>query len=162
MSQPLPSEAFTSRQKSYVTYTAPLSVPDAPAVVLLEARSLLSSSGTTGFRTWEAALHLATFLFSPAYNMSIAGMTVLELGAGTGLLSILCSKYLGAAYTLATDGSPEVVSDLKNNLQLNGMNESTDVNAVVLEWGQTSTKEFLGREFGRRGFDLVIGSDVVC
>ena len=61
----LPSESTAVQQKSYVTFTC---LPpnrtiqeddvEEPTLTLLERRHLISGSLTTGFRTWEAALHL--------------------------------------------------------------------------------------------------------
>ena len=64
LSAPLPSEAASVQQKHYVTYSLSLldhglgESDEAPSITLLENRSLISAGGTTGLRTWEAALHL--------------------------------------------------------------------------------------------------------
>lgn len=156
---PLASEA--AQQKCYVTYTAPSSALSCPELTLLEARSLLASSGTTGFRTWEAALFLGTYLSSSAGLDLIKGKTVLELGAGTGFLSILCAKHLGARYVLSTDGSTEIVNDLDSNLIINGLGKSNLINTAVFEWGHTLCADlFNGLEEGIY-YDLVLGADVV-
>ena len=65
----VPSEADSAQQKAFVTYSYPLhsaddSVSEDEAVTLLEARSVISGSGTTGLRTWEAALLLGSYLSS--------------------------------------------------------------------------------------------------
>jgi protein-L-isoaspartate O-methyltransferase len=105
ISEPVPAEAISVQQKSYVTYTlsALTKNPDiTPTITLLEARTILAASGTVGLRTWEAALFFGNYLLQ---NPSlIEGKSILELGAGTGYLSILCSKYMGASHVLATDG----------------------------------------------------------
>ncbi len=161
MGQPLPSESTAAQQKSYVTYTAPLPGPKAAQVTLLEAPSLLASSGTTGFRTWEAALFLGAYLSSPEGNHFVAGKNVLELGAGTGFLSIYCAKHLGAQHVLATDGSREVISDLKSNLHLNMLEGSELIQAAILEWGHTLIGGVADCREDRRSYDLILGADVV-
>jgi protein-lysine N-methyltransferase EEF2KMT len=156
---PLASEA--AQQKCYVTYTGPSSASVCPEFTLLEARSLLASSGTTGFRTWEAALFLGTFLSSSDGLDLIKGRTILELGAGTGFLSILCAKQLGARYVLSTDGSAEVVHDLESNIILNGLDKSNLISTAVLKWGHIlCTDLFKGLEEGA-SYNLVLGADVV-
>jgi len=101
----IPPEATAVQQKSYVTYTLsalPVISGTTPIITLLEARNLLTASGILGLRTWEAALYFGNYL---SQNPSlIEGKSILELGAGTGYVSILCSKYLGASHILATDG----------------------------------------------------------
>jgi protein-lysine N-methyltransferase EEF2KMT len=181
LSSPLPSEAISAQQKSYVTYTLSSLIPTSsneqvpkprpgatpeitppttptfttpipPTITLLESRNLVAASGTTGLRTWEASLHLSSHLLS---NPSlIASKSILELGAGTGYLSILCSKHLSASHVLATDGSEDVVSTLSTNFFLNGLKDEEKIEGEVLKWGQKV-------DGGRRvDVDVVLGADV--
>lgn len=152
-------------QKSQVVYTLPSdpSIPDnrASTITLLESRFLISGSGTTGLRTWEAALHLGTYLSSSSGKDHIAGKNILELGAGTGLLSILCAKHLGANGVLATDGDEGVVEALRTNMSFNGLGKSTNMEAVLMKWGQLSDAS--NPDCGTRGYpyDVVLGADIV-
>lgn len=152
---------MAAQQKSFVTYTAPSFATDAPEVTLLEARSLLASSGTTGLRTWEAALLLGTYLFSSAGKYIVQNKNIIELGAGTGFLSILCAKHLEAKYVLATDGSGDVINDLESNIFLNGLEGTGTINAAVLNWGHMLDDEILKGADENRLYDLIIGADVV-
>ena len=161
MGQPLPSASAAAQQKSYVTYTAPTSCENAAQVTLLEAPSLLASSGTTGFRTWEAALFLGAYLSSPDGRHLVSGKSVLELGAGTGFLSIYCARHLGAQRVLATDGSQEVISDLKSNIQLNGLEGSELIQTANLQWVHTLIGGVADCREHRGSYDLVLGADVV-
>ena len=161
MSQSQISAGVAAQQKQYVTYTLPKLTLDAPTITMLEARAILASSGTTGLRTWEAALRLGTFLSSAQGLLVIKDKTVLELGAGTGFVSMLCAKHLGAKYVLASDGSGEVVDDMKANLFLNGLEESALIDTTVLRWGHALTEGFFDRSNGGLSFDLVLGADVV-
>lgn len=161
MTQPLQSSSAAAQQKSFVTYTAPNAELNAPRITTLEAPSLLASSGTTGFRTWEAALHLGSYLASEDGNHHVAGQRIIELGAGTGFLSILCAKHLGARHVLATDGSSEVVTDIKVNIDLNEVEEGDLIKTSVLQWGHA----LIGcpADCRKEGlfYDLAIGADVV-
>ena len=161
MTHHIPSAIEAAQRKSHVTYTAPSFEIDPPSIVLLEARSLLASSGTTGFRTWEAALHLASFLFSREARHLVTSRNILELGAGTGFLSILCSAHLGAKYVLATDGSREIMNNLKDNLDLNGLRVSDKSHAEELQWGQALIGGVADCRREGRAYDLIIGADVV-
>ena len=165
----------------WVTYTPPwdlgcLEKPDSTFTVL-ERPNVLSASGSTGHRTWEAALHLASALREPRMLEHVEGQTVLELGCGTGLLSILCS-YLGARYALATDGDVGVVERALENIKKNKLghysvdkgwmfkNKQNDklkqkaIAADVFEWG-TDIHELLHRHGLGLGVDTVIAADVV-
>ena len=161
MAQPLPSASLAAQQKSYVTYTAPSADSDSPQITLLEAPALLASSGTTGFRTWEAALFLAAYLSSSEGNHLVTGKDVLELGAGTGFLSILCAKHLGAQRVLATDGSLEVIGDLKSNIHLNDLEDKELIQTAILQWGHALIGGVADCRENKRSYDLVLGADVV-
>ena len=130
---PLPSEVAAAQQKSRVTYHLSLldSTQQDANITLLESRTLLSASGTTGLRTWEAALHLGQYLCA---NPSIvSNKRILELGAGTGYLGILCTRYLGARHVIASDGSEDVINHLPDNLFLNGLQDSDKITPMELQ-----------------------------
>lgn len=156
------SEIDSAQQKSYVTYTAPIHGSDAPSVTTLEARSTLASFGNTGVRTWEAALRLGTYLFSDAGRQHVAGMNVIELGAGTGFLSILCAKHLDARFVMATDGSSDIVDELESSLILNGLEGPQTIQARVYKWGHALIDGIQGGQDEPRSYQLVLGADVVC
>lgn len=60
------------------------------------------------------------FLLSHLEKFSIQGKTILELGAGTGLISIYCSKQ-GANVT-ATDISKKAIENISLNSEMNNCN----------------------------------------
>ena len=137
--------------------------------MLLESPALLAAGGTTGLRTWEAALFLGAFLWRDAERW-VRGRKVFELGAGTGLVGVLCARYLDAAWVLATDGSAGVVEDLSSNVSLNGLEGCGRMGNAVLKWGHALVDgipdgegDGRSREEGRgdREYDLILGADVV-
>jgi predicted nicotinamide N-methyase len=90
----------------------------------------------------------------------VKGKRVLELGAGTGICSIVSSK-LGAVQCLATDGDEQVVELLDKNVQVN--EAQGVVTARSLFWGdepsaQTLTEEFPG---AFQDVDIVLAGDVL-
>ena len=161
MSQRQASAVILAQQKSYVTYTAPVERANAPSITLLESQALIAASGTTGLRTWEAALRLGSFLFSAEGRHFIDDKNILELGAGTAFISLLCKKHLGAKYVLATDGSEQVTDIIASNICLNGLEGSGLVDVAVIEWGDTLIHGIL-ESHGARKYDLIVGADVVC
>ncbi|RDL38974.1 Uncharacterized protein BP5553_03314 [Venustampulla echinocandica] len=156
----LPSEATSAQQKAHVTYTLSyLSnfAESTPTITLLESQSIIAGSGTTGLRTWDAALHLGNYLCNT--KGLVEGKSILELGAGTGWLSILCAKHLHASYVLATDGSEDVVESLETNIYLNGLRE-TAISARDLKWGQALVGAEQAEWNRGRKIDLVLGADL--
>lgn len=160
LASPFPSESVSAQRKTYVTYSFPsLKDPlgEESQITLLESRSLILSSGTTGFRTWEAALHLATFLATRNGQCFVRNRVVKELGAGTGFLSILCAKHFEVQSILATDGSPAITEDIIANSALNGLEHAPNIQAKVYQWGQSLPAE------EREGLapDTLLGADIV-
>ncbi|RPB04555.1 hypothetical protein L873DRAFT_1667070 [Choiromyces venosus 120613-1] len=156
--------------KENVTYTLPPSPfsgrPIGQPITLFESRAVISGAGTTGLRTWEAALALAEYLIAshlgrfyrfPGVTV-VAGErlveeagSVLELGAGTGLVGIVAAR-LGAGRVVVTDGDEGVCDALKAGLERNGVADVVGVRRLM--WGE--------EEEGDEGevFDLVVGADV--
>lgn len=162
LSHPLPAETTAAQQRCYVTYHLSLlqtepTVPD-PQISLLESRSLISASGTTGLRTWEAALHLGQYLcVKPSL---VKKKRILELGTGTGYLAVLCAKYLGSDHVIASDGSEEVISKLPDSLFLNELQGSDKVSAMELKWGHALVGTEEQAWNGGRKLDMVLGADI--
>ena len=157
---PVPSEATSAQQKAYVTYALSCYQDReiTPSITLLEFRSLVAAIGTTGLRTWEAALHLGNYLCFK--KDLVQEKSVLELGAGTGYISVLCAKYLQASHVLSTDGSDEVVASLGTNFYLNGLQDSSLIEGKELKWGQALVGSEHPEWHGGRAVDLVLGADL--
>lgn len=164
VSSRLPPESMSVQQKSYVTYSLPYPLSSSPqmgSITLAESRSLIASSGNTGLRTWDAALHLGTYLASPSGRQLISGKNIIELGAGTGFLYILCAKYLGARRILATDGDGRVVEDMKTNLFLNELEECEKLEITALKWGHDLSAINYRNPEESNQWQLVLGADIV-
>ncbi|KAK0481801.1 hypothetical protein IW261DRAFT_1102940 [Armillaria novae-zelandiae] len=117
---------------SYVTYYWSLDVPpysnktSVPIeyfrTTLLESGTMIES-GTTGFRTWLASLHLANYIIS--HPDWVRDACVLELGSGIGFLGMI----IGSVQMLAGSGSP---ADLPQGGTLRPMLHLTDVDSEVI------------------------------
>lgn len=134
-------------------------------ILTKETPKMLNGFGSTGFRTWAACLYLAEYLCKN-FDLVLRDLfiqkekhahhdqqqnsdkdskiKVLELGAGTGLLSMtLCKNFHDKISELiVTDGSEDVLELLRENLQLNGISENEDNNTSpsvrlrTLWWGK--------------------------
>ncbi|KAI8056792.1 hypothetical protein BDF22DRAFT_667944 [Syncephalis plumigaleata] len=92
---------------------------------------------TVGEQVWTGALLLADYLI--AYHTALfskqQAATVLELGAGTGLCSILLHR-LGVPYVFCTDGQQQVLRNCDYNVKYN-QSDGTDNGGVFvrhLDW----------------------------
>ena len=143
----------------------PLDTTGVQPILINEARNLLSKGNNVGLRTWEAALHLAWQLFSQCPGL-VRNKRVLELGAGTGLLSLLCAGHLQAAHVMATDGLCHVCESLQANINLNKANFTLSGGALPevlqLDWTDRPAIKDLVQSCkeSSRQFDLVIGADI--
>lgn len=132
------SDIEAAQQKELLSYMIPYTHPGAHRITLYieEKPKLLSGSGTTGFRTWPAALHLGTYLADPANHNLVIGKRILDLGAGTGLVSLLCT-WLGAETVLATDREEEIIEAIYNNIHHNQPlmgNRTPRMDTEILDW----------------------------
>lgn len=163
-----PLSAFiAAQQRSIVSYHLPSDFlsPQPVSICVEEARNLLAARGTTGLRVWDASLHLAYFLTTAGTSL-VENKTVLELGAGTGLLSILCAGPLKARRVIATDGDAEVVAFIECNARLNRPllerpPNNMKLDAKVLDWADTSAVfQVLQHEGNKISLDTVLGADI--
>ncbi|KAL6936979.1 hypothetical protein ACO0OL_001531 [Hanseniaspora opuntiae] len=139
-----------------VTYQVPLGEKDKYAQIFIkEQRELLASHGTTGFRTWEAAMvffYYVTSVNPDIINEIAHSKKALELGCGTGFLGIFLSKILRNTQFCLTDGSNLVVDLCKENIQLNDV-DNRSIDCKELLWGhQDDTKS--------EKYDFIFGADI--
>ncbi|KAI1084334.1 putative methyltransferase-domain-containing protein [Whalleya microplaca] len=161
------SEPQPAQEDAYVTFIClpenwdrEADAASEPTVTLLERRHLVSGSRITGFRTWEGAMHLASYLCTGAGSDLVRGKNVLELGAGTGFLAILCAKHLGARHVTTTDGDGGVVEALRENLSLNSLDDGQKVRAETLLWGSDLEGTWVEEDCHASPYDVVIGADI--
>lgn len=159
-----------AQQLELVKYTAPVqpdttdSMPER-TVITSESRGLIYGSGTTGFRTWEAALHLGSFLATGMGESFIRGKRVIELGAGTGFLSLLCARHLGAQAVVATDRETALIENMDRCASHNqtGIAVALPFYPVIWEWGTPLDVKGAGDAVSERTkFDVALGADLVC
>ncbi|KAE8144713.1 hypothetical protein BDV25DRAFT_166197 [Aspergillus avenaceus] len=167
ISLPKPSQIQQAQQLTFIKYTAPTSPPAPTAepktVITSESRGLIYAAGTTGFRTWEASLHLGTYLSTPTGAAHVNGKRVIELGAGTGFVSMFVAKYLQPQFVLATDREGALIGNMK---ECKGRNElGAEFNVGAWEWGTPleypggDNTEIVEKE--DLTFDVALGADLV-
>uniref|UniRef100_A0A673LZ90 Si:ch73-244f7.3 n=1 Tax=Sinocyclocheilus rhinocerous TaxID=307959 RepID=A0A673LZ90_9TELE len=120
--------------------------------------TIQESIDSYGATIWPAALALCRFLETPQghQHIDLLDKSVLELGAGTGLLSVVVTL-LGAKLT-ATD-LPEILSNLTYNLNRNTRGRRRHEPLVAeLYWGH-KLDEFFPRSTHQ--YDYVLATDVV-
>ncbi|KAJ7698682.1 S-adenosyl-L-methionine-dependent methyltransferase [Mycena rosella] len=133
---------------------------DGPSINIELNDAPLSNSDHTsvGLQSWGSAIILAERLCAAPASFGLVAappLRVLELGAGTGLLSIAVAKLLPRATVLATDYHPAILANLTANLRTNFPAPAAParVAACALDWACPAP---LGAPF-----DVVLAADVV-
>jgi predicted nicotinamide N-methyase len=152
----------------------PFSFPSPGGLVNIELNdaALLDDDHTSvGLQSWGSAIVLARklcadpgcFSLYPADGGAMRPLRVLELGAGTGMLSIVAAKILHSAFLppviIATDYHAEVLSNLSANVRANFPPQSytrLPVMVHVLDWENPVYSAPLDGMF-----DIVLAADVV-
>lgn len=120
-------------------------------ITLRETKALVTD-GTTGLRAWQASKFLAEWCLEN--RQVLHGKRVLELGSGVGLTGlVVCKACRPSCYTF-TDGHESVVQVLKENVGINCLPSTPDINVETLRWGDR-----LGK--GHDGVHVVLGADLV-
>jgi predicted nicotinamide N-methyase len=119
------------------------------------------SSSNHGLCVWDASLCFLRYLeANPREATAIQGASVLELGAGTGVLGLALAHCLGARVVL-TD-LPSVLPNLSSNLAANPLPPGCEGSLKALEyaWDGSAPPGILGASPEGQGFHYIIGTDV--
>ncbi|XP_026175535.1 methyltransferase like 21e [Mastacembelus armatus] len=121
----------------------------------LEIR-IKESTDLYGAVLWPSAMVLCHFLETNRDRYNLTDKNVIELGAGTGLVTIV-SSLLGAKVT-STD-LPEVLGNLQYNVMCNTKGRCKYIPLVTeLTWGQQVEQRFPS---ATHCFDYILAADVV-
>lgn len=123
--------------------------------------NLLSSTPPQGHLLWNAGRTLATHLESNASTL-IRDKTVLELGAGAGLPSLVSAIH-GARHVVVTDyPDAELVENLQYNIEhCTLLPQPRNIKADGFLWGAETDKLIAGLPEGEERFDVLILADLL-
>lgn len=128
-------------------------------IELNDAPLSTSDHTSVGLQSWGSAIILAERICADPASFNLLDgqpLRVLELGAGTGLLSIAVAKLLPATTVVATDYHPAILTNLAANLRTNFSAAGARVSATELDWARLT----LSAPFDAP-FDVVLAADVV-
>lgn len=115
-----------------------------PSITLRQR--VLAKTDATGGMIWDSSHMLVDWLLAGSESFSFADRSVLELGAGAGLLSIVIAR-LGAASVTITDGDAAAIDMALENAALNDVADR--VKASVLQWGHRGSSSASGSQMAR-------------
>lgn len=113
-------------------------------------RELGQTLSSTGLTLWRAAEHLAQFCYE--HPQLFTNKSVIELGAGMGVVAILIDLMKGASLVVATDGDDDTICLLEENIR----RVNSNVLARKLFWGEQA---FFREEYP--SFNVIIAADVI-
>jgi predicted nicotinamide N-methyase len=129
---------------------------------------------STGLTLWRASNILADFLVSIHNERAVSppfqvfGATVLELGAGLGIPSLLCHFYLGASLVVVTDGDVDTLQNLRLNIAAQELMASTgNLICQQLVWGNEGSIQWIRKIPPTANatspglFNIILGSDII-
>lgn len=119
--------------------------------VTLKEQTLFRSNGEEGLHLWESAIVMSRW--SCLHPEIFKEKRVIELGSGCGLLGITLAKYINSKELILTDYMDSVLTNLKNNVEMNdALDKTTFLN---LDWKEYETY------VGFPKFDVIIGSELI-
>ncbi|KAI9011154.1 putative methyltransferase-domain-containing protein [Gaertneriomyces semiglobifer] len=142
-----------STGKWYKTYPVPLENGAISTCITLQESMSIVSQGTTGLRTWEAALRFSEYLLHEPEL--VERKKVVELGAGVGLVGLICGA-LGAASVLLTDFEDSVLETLRRNIDINTGPLSKSLRTRKFDWNSSDELQAMTVEEA----DIIIGTDI--
>lgn len=162
----LGDQELTKRELDKLLYTGPLRSEQFVAfdnkqlamsiMVEQEVKKQRLGEDSTGCVVWPSAHSMCAHLC--AHPELVRGKRVVELGAGTGLVGLVCGA-LGASEVVLTDLLPGVEL-LQKNVALNSAAlGETPIKVAELRWGKEAAKKVMPS--GCDGCDVVIGCEVI-
>lgn len=115
------SKSNENTEYSYKHYQVPVQMASSNSHGIMEFETILLkenrnkiSQGTTGLNVWESALAISEWAIQ---NKNLfENKNILELGAGTGLSSLIISKCCLPKSIHITDGNDKVIENLRENV----------------------------------------------
>ncbi|CDO74416.1 hypothetical protein BN946_scf184867.g14 [Trametes cinnabarina] len=146
------------------TFTFRTAVGSAVHVELNDAPLLNDDHTSVGLQSWGSSILLAErmCLDPTAFGLLSpkGSMRILELGAGTGLLSIAAAKLLASEppTIVATDYHPSVLANLRANVKTNNLASSVgpSVDVLPLDWQHPVYEGPFAEPF-----DVILAADVI-
>jgi predicted nicotinamide N-methyase len=153
------SKPFAYRAGRLLDSVITLEDPAFPAPLHIEQRSDAALAGDTtdgtNRRIWPTAIITSRYMC--AHPDTVRGKRVLELGAGAGIVGLVCAM-LGAEVVVITD-LPGALPLIEANVQRNPLSDGRVV-VMPCTWGDAAEEAAVVSRAGGR-FDVVVACEVI-
>ena len=163
------TEVALTRTFSFPLMTSSISKKKEIQVELNDAPLSKEDHTSVGLQSWGSSILLAEriclqpslFSLTKPIDINARPLRILELGAGTGMLSVVAAKilqpYNPVPEIIATDYHPEVLDNLSRNVATNFPKKiPASINIKYLDWEVPQYCEPLDRPF-----DVIFAADVI-
>lgn len=141
-------------------------------ILISQVTARQSSQGDVGYVMWPSAIVLSRWLLSNPQN--ILGKSILEIGAGCGLVGIAAARLISQSSNSAqqkmavtiTDVNDLVIGNIAKNIELNDVKEVASVAKLDFyqQTGHNKSGKWLegvSSEY-RDPVDVVLAADIIC
>lgn len=128
--------------------------------VVLDDLIAAEDHSSVGLQSWASSIYFAKMLCDDPSKYGLLSdepLRILELGAGTGLLSLTSANITSPSTELiATDYHPDVLANLKHNVDLNFQSSHRPITVQAFDWQYPSYESPLDKPFR-----VILAADVV-
>jgi len=110
---------------------------------------------------WDGSYFISKYLLSNIFNQNTNIKSILELGAGTALPSLI--SLVKGSFKVVTTDMPKLIPMIKDIMEMNKSNFNKDAKSYVtdLSWEKSADIEKVQKYMNNKPFDLIIGSELV-
>ena len=110
---------------------------------------------------WDGSYFISKYLLSNVFNKNEKIKSILELGAGTALPSMVSLSK--GNFTVVTTDLPKLIPQINGIMELNKSNFNKESKSIVTElsWEKKEDIEKVKKYMDNKPFDLIIGSELV-
>ncbi|CAK1545265.1 unnamed protein product [Leptosia nina] len=108
---------MNNKQKDSTCYKHYVIDEDLTNIITIKESRNMVINGTTGMKTWEAALFLTDWILSN--KLLFKNKIILELGSGVGFTGITINKHCDISSIDFTDCHVDVINTIQENIEIN-------------------------------------------
>ena len=128
-----------------------------PSPIIVKQNFTLGKGGIF----WDGSYFISKYLLSNLFNQNTKIKTILELGAGTALPSLV--SLIKGSFQVVTTDMPKLIPQINDIFELNKKHFNKEAKSIIAElsWEKNEDIEKIKNVMENKPFDLIIGSELV-